>query len=267
MRIPILILVCLLPFAAPRTDAFDRVQNYPIKQVGCHTYVIYGALGSPTPQNQGYIGNSGFIITKKGVVIIDPGSSLQAGRMVLRKVSEVTDRPVTHVINTHSHGEHWLGNHAVVEAFPEVRILAHHRMLKELSWKKALDWIEYMEHMTDGFTKGTRLVPPNEPVEHLLHLFMGDVTLRIGALDDGFDNTSVIVEVAPDSVAFVGEEIEIEHLDLPAGEDGTDLPAPLLCEVVIPAGTEFYIPDHGPAGPAGVVECPDYSVMRRGHLI
>ncbi len=238
------------------------VDDYPLKQVGCHSYVIYGAIGHPTPDNQGFIANSGLVVSEKGVVVIDPGSSLQAGRMVLRRLREITGRPVTHVINTHAHGEHWLGNQAVLEVFPEVRILAHHRMLAELSWMQANDWIAYMEKMTDGFTRGTRAMPPRESVRGVTALYFGDVTLRIRALDAGQEATSVVVEVVEDSVAFVGEELHVEPLDPAAGD--SDLPHPILCNVRIPVKTAHYVPDHGPVGLVGMVECPDAVVAAGG---
>ena len=251
--------VFLIVLSGSVAGNLDSVNDYPRKQVGCHTFVIYGAIGRPSPQNQGFVGNSGFVVSEKGVVVIDPGSSLQAGRMVLRRIREVTHRPVTHVINTHAHGDHWLGNQAVVEAFPDVRILAHHRMLKEMSWMQANDWIEYMEKMTEGFTRGTRVVPPRESVRGVMELYLGDVTLHIRAMDEGEEETSVVVEVVEDSLAFIGEELKIEQQD--PDSEITDLPDPVLCRVTVPAEVDYYVPDHGPVGPVGLVECPDISVM------
>lgn len=238
------------------------VDDYPLKRIGCHSYVIYGAIGRPTPANQGFIANSGFVVAETGVVVIDPGSSLQAGRMVLRRIREVTERPVTHVINTHAHGEHWLGNQAVVEAFPEARILAHHRMLEEMNWMQANDWIEYMEKMTGGFTSGTRSVPPRESVHGVMGLYLGDVTLRIHALKAGKVETSVVVEVVEDSLAFIGEELKVERQD--PDPEFIDLPNPFLCRITVPVEVDYYVPDHGPAGLVGLVECPDAAVTGGG---
>jgi len=90
--------------------AAERVRDYPVDQIAPNTYVIHGPLGFPTVENQGFMNNPGFVITDSGVVLIDPGSSIQAGRMVLKQIRSITEKPVTHVINTHVHGDHWLGN-------------------------------------------------------------------------------------------------------------------------------------------------------------
>jgi cyclase len=54
-------------------------------------------------------GNSAVFITSKGVVVVDtknPGW----GTPLLEKIKSVTDRPVTMIINTHTHGDHVSGN-------------------------------------------------------------------------------------------------------------------------------------------------------------
>jgi cyclase len=66
-------------------------------------------------------GNSAVFITAKGVVVVDtknPGW----GAPLLAKIKELTPKPVTTIINTHTHGDHVSGN---VE-FPEtVEVIAH----------------------------------------------------------------------------------------------------------------------------------------------
>ena len=66
-------------------------------------------------------GNTAVFITEKGVVLVDtknPGW----GRAILDKVKTLTDKPVTMIINTHTHGDHVGSN----EAFsPTVEFVAH----------------------------------------------------------------------------------------------------------------------------------------------
>src|SRR5687768_4529130 len=66
-------------------------------------------------------GNTGVFITSNGVVVVDaknPGW----GKPVLDKIRTLTDKPVTTLINTHTHGDHVSGN----VAFPAaVEIVTH----------------------------------------------------------------------------------------------------------------------------------------------
>jgi glyoxylase-like metal-dependent hydrolase (beta-lactamase superfamily II) len=66
-------------------------------------------------------GNSGVFVTTKGVVVVDtkiPGW----GQPLLDKIKELTNQPVTTIINTHTHFDHVSGN---VEFPPTVDIVAH----------------------------------------------------------------------------------------------------------------------------------------------
>ena len=88
-------------------------------QVSPRVWVVPAADGFPTPANQGMMSNVTFVVTSAGVVILDSGSSLQIGQMVIRMIRRITPLPVVAVFNSHHHGDHWLGNHAFVQAFGE----------------------------------------------------------------------------------------------------------------------------------------------------
>jgi cyclase len=54
-------------------------------------------------------GNTAVFVTAKGVVVVDtknPGW----GQPIIDKIRELTDKPVTTIINTHTHGDHVSGN-------------------------------------------------------------------------------------------------------------------------------------------------------------
>jgi cyclase len=66
-------------------------------------------------------GNTGVFVTTAGVVVVDtknPGW----GKPILDKIRELTDKPVTLIINTHTHGDHVSGN---VEFPATVDVVAH----------------------------------------------------------------------------------------------------------------------------------------------
>jgi len=66
-------------------------------------------------------GNSSVLITANGVVVVDtknPGW----GQPMLDKIRTLTDKPVTMIINTHTHGDHVSGN---VEFSENVEVVAH----------------------------------------------------------------------------------------------------------------------------------------------
>lgn len=94
--------------------AHQQTQRAPvsldIQNVKENLYVITGGGG-----------NTGIFITEKGVVVVDtknPGM----GPSILEKVKSVTQKPVTMIINTHTHGDHTGSNSAFTGA---VEFIAH----------------------------------------------------------------------------------------------------------------------------------------------
>jgi glyoxylase-like metal-dependent hydrolase (beta-lactamase superfamily II) len=73
-------------------------------------------------------GNSAVFITATGVTVVDtknPGW----GAPLLEKIKSVTDKPVTTIINTHTHGDHVSGN---VEFPATVEVVTHENTAKNM---------------------------------------------------------------------------------------------------------------------------------------
>jgi cyclase len=66
-------------------------------------------------------GNTAVYVTANGVVLVDTKNP-NWGQAIMDKVKTVTDKPVTHIINTHTHGDHTGSN----DFFPaSVEVVAH----------------------------------------------------------------------------------------------------------------------------------------------
>jgi len=105
------------------------LDGFKAEKVSEHVYVIHGPLEMPNETNEGFMNNPAFIVTDKGVVVVDPGSSVHTGNMLLREIRKVTDMPVIAVFDTHVHGDHWLGNDAIQRAYPDAAIYGHQTMI------------------------------------------------------------------------------------------------------------------------------------------
>ena len=81
-----------------------------IQKVAGQVYFVPGAGG-----------NTGVMVGANGVVLVDTKLA-NNGQAILDQVRSVTDRPVTHIINTHTHGDHTGSN----QFFPTtVEIVTH----------------------------------------------------------------------------------------------------------------------------------------------
>ncbi|WP_162249668.1 MBL fold metallo-hydrolase [Altererythrobacter sp. Root672] len=83
------------------------------EKVSDNVYKIFGAGGNTT-----------FFIRSDGVVLVDTKLA-KNGEAILAKVREVTDKPVTMIINTHSHPDHMGSNAEINTARGSVQIVAH----------------------------------------------------------------------------------------------------------------------------------------------
>ena len=189
-------------FAAARGPA---VPDQKAVQVSDHVYVLYARGGFPSKDNQGFFANVSFVKTAKGTVVIDSGTSAQIGEMALRVIQKTTNQPVIAVINTHFHGDHWLGNDAMNKAFPSAPIYAHPNCIKSIKLATGQEWLVQMMKATDGMIEGTTITPPNTPVNHGDELKFGNVTLRIHHYGQAHTQVDIMVEVVEDKAVLVGD--------------------------------------------------------------
>ena len=80
---------------------------------------IYHAVGTGS---LAVVGNSSFIVNDNDVIVVDDHVSPAAAWVLLEEIKEVTNKPVTTVINTHFHFDHAHGNQ-IFE--PNVQIIGH----------------------------------------------------------------------------------------------------------------------------------------------
>jgi len=85
------------------------------QRVAPGVYVIPGSVGDPGPENRGRVVNTGFIVGRTGVVVIDSGANYRQGQAILATIRRITQKPVKLLINTHPHPQNVLGNGAFAE--------------------------------------------------------------------------------------------------------------------------------------------------------
>ncbi|HYR84760.1 MAG TPA: MBL fold metallo-hydrolase [Terriglobia bacterium] len=126
-----------------------------IEKVKDNLYVITGSGVADTNAFSG--GNTAVLVTDAGVVIVDtklPGW----GQIVLDRIKTVTNKPVTTIINTHTHGDHTGSNEffgATVDSIVHENTKANMAKMNEFKGDKArfLPKRTYKDKMTLGTGK------------------------------------------------------------------------------------------------------------------
>jgi len=255
-------LFSIASFALQRGPALP---DYPAEQVTDVVYVIHGPLGEPSVQNQGFMNNPAFIVTPSGVVVIDPGSSVQTGEMVLRQIRKVTDLPVAGVLNTHIHGDHWLANQALVAAFPDVPIYGHPRMFEKIEQGEGQEWIDLLLRLSENATAGTAIVGPNLQVDHADEITLAGLKIRFLYLPKAHSDTDLMIEIPSKRLVFLGDNAmmnrfgQMRHGTFKGNISALDLALTLKAEI--------YVPGHGPTGGPEVPEAyRDYLAVLRAEV-
>lgn len=225
------------------------IADFPVDQVARNIFVIHGPLDLPDPSNRGFVNNPGFIVTTHGVIVIDPGSSVQIGKEVLKKIRNITTKPVIAVLNTHVHGDHWLGNYAIRLAYPKVPIYAHAKMIERVAAGEGEAWIKVFMKMTGGAVKGTRVVGPNIGLRDNETLNLDGTILRMHHTGKAHTDHDIMIEVVEQQSIFLGDIVTAHHVpssEVPQDANFKGQINAIQSILTLPLST--YIPGHGRSG-------------------
>jgi glyoxylase-like metal-dependent hydrolase (beta-lactamase superfamily II) len=242
----------------------DGLGDYKFEALSSQTYVMHGPLGEPSVQNYGFMNNPGIIIGKQGVIVIDPGSTLQVGNKVLEEIEKISKKPIVAVFNTHVHGDHWLGNQAIVAKYPNVKIYAHPKMIAHAKDGESDLWLGIMNTLTEGLSKDTVAVYPTDATSHLQKIVVAGETFIVhnDITGEAHTDNDIMIEHVGSKTLFLGDNDLMKrfgrfdgsssmHGNIAALKYATDL------------NLGHYVPGHGPSGDADAAVKPflDYLIV------
>jgi glyoxylase-like metal-dependent hydrolase (beta-lactamase superfamily II) len=174
-----------------------------------NVYALIGPLGQRSADNDGLNANFGFVVTPKGVILIDSGASRLGAEKIAAAIGRVTDKPVRWVINTGSQDHRWLGNDYFASKGAEVIALA----------RTAATQAEYATQHMDGLKRflgermqGTKPLPARETLAgDSVTLDLGGEALTLTYTDAHFPGDAW-VWLPQHSVMFSGDLVFVDRL-------------------------------------------------------
>lgn len=238
--------------------------DYQFDNLSNTTYIMHGPLGEPNKQNQGFMNNPGMIIGADGVIVIDPGGTYQVGQQVINEIKKITNKPIVAAFNTHVHGDHWLGNQAIIEQYPNAKIYAHPNMIEQAKDGAGDTWVGIMDTSTEGLSQGTVATYPTDGTSHLQVINAGGESFKIHNDITGVahTDTDIMVEHIGSKTLFLGDNDLVHRFG--RFDSTSDMHGNIKAlQYAIDLGLENYVPGHGPSGNADAAVKPflDYLII------
>jgi quinoprotein relay system zinc metallohydrolase 2 len=228
--------LALLLWAAPAAAApLDVVEVAP------NVFVHPGRQEDFTPLNAGGIANLAFVIGQRSVAVIDTGGSRQEGAALLEAIRLRTELPISHVINTHVHPDHLLGNIAFKDSGA---VVVGHAKLAERLAEAGPFYLANLRPLIGPAFAGTELVPPTQAVSGIATIDLGGRTLELRAWPTAHTNTDLTVLDTDTGTLFTGDLLFMERLPV---VDGSLLGWIAALDVLERLPAQRVVPGHGPA--------------------
>ncbi len=172
--------------------------------------------------------NSLVIVTDDGVVVADGQDNPEEGRRMIEAIREVTDKPISHLINASPHGDHVNSN----EVFGDALIIAHRNAREAVATA--------LERATGDAPRPTL---PDITFDDEMVLHVGGKRIELHHFGFGHTRGDTVVYLPDDGVAFLtelyfngiaaslGEGYAAQHLD--------------TLRQALELDAEWFIPGHG----------------------
>ncbi|RBQ28334.1 MBL fold metallo-hydrolase [Aliarcobacter vitoriensis] len=90
--------------------AFGFDYNLKPQKVSKDIWCFFGKTEVPSKENGGFMANSCYINAKDSYVLIDSGTSYNFAKQAYEAMQQIAKLPVSNIIITHEHDDHWMGN-------------------------------------------------------------------------------------------------------------------------------------------------------------
>jgi glyoxylase-like metal-dependent hydrolase (beta-lactamase superfamily II) len=179
------------------------------ERVTDNIYAIIGPLGQRSADNDGLNDNLGFIVTPKGVILIDSGASYLGAERVAAAIARVTREPVRWVINTGSQDHRWLGNDYFASKGAE--LIALERTARTQA-KYADQQLDMLKRFIGKRLEGTRPRPAETRLKgDNVHLTLGGTELVLHYTDAHYPGDAW-VELPKQQLVFTGDLVFVDRL-------------------------------------------------------
>ncbi len=179
--------------------------NMQLQKLSEHVYFVQGKSAVAT-ENEGFISNAAAIITDKEIVVFDALGSPSLAALFLKKIREVSDKPITQVIVSHYHADHIYG----LQVFKALgaKIIAPYGYADYLNAPIAMQRLEERrQSLAPWVNEKTYLVEPDKVIEENYSFKLGDIDLEVNYLGNAHSDGDLTLFVVQDNILLSSDLI------------------------------------------------------------
>jgi len=184
-------LIFILVFFLLVSNSFGQrrgAQPVEFKRISDRLFEILGGQGA---QGGAYVGDN-------GVLVIDAKMDKKSVDQVIKGIRRITDKPIVYLVNTHSDGDHVMGN----RYFPEtVTFVAHENCRK--------DFLQPGRRGAPSEWNKTELSPfvPSLTFRDKMDVYLGSKKVELWYFGVGHTTGDIVIYFPEEKTAFVGDQI------------------------------------------------------------
>ncbi len=229
-----------------------------VQKISPNVYALVGELAQRSPENLANNSTHGVIIGDEGVILIDPGGSYLGAQQIDTVIKGLTDKPVTHVINTGGQDHRWLGNgyfkaqgaHIITSS---AALEDHHA--------RADYHLERLNQLIGDKLEGTVPVYADETFESEMKLQAGDIFLEIYHHGPAHTPGDSFVWLPEQKIMFTGDIVYVERA-LGIGPAKNVKSWAQVFEKMAEYQPEVIVPGHGHASDFKTAQKDTYEYLR-----
>ncbi|RMD70033.1 MAG: MBL fold metallo-hydrolase [Gammaproteobacteria bacterium] len=179
----------------------------PYYKIASDTYMLFGNIAEVDPYNRGFNGNAGFVVTERGVVVIDALGTPKLGSRLIATIRQVTDQPIRFLILTHNHPDHSYG--AIAFRRAGAVVIAHRGTLDYLRSTRFERSVAFRRDIIPKDMEGFEGVVPDILVDGPLY---SKVTLKAGKRTFDIYNTGphhsfgdLVIHQVEDGIVWISD--------------------------------------------------------------
>jgi glyoxylase-like metal-dependent hydrolase (beta-lactamase superfamily II) len=227
---------------APQVGTDGTIQVKAI-QVAPNTYFVQGVPEMGSKKNQNFISNAGFVVTPKGVVVIDALGSPVLAQKLIQEIRRITKQKIVAVVLTHYHADHVYG----LQEFKRLgaTIYAQKDGLNYLASETAKQrLIASRVDFAPWVNENTRLVPADVWIDQSKTITVGGVEFRVSRVGPAHAPEDLIVSIPSEKVLFAGDLVFRGRIPFVGNADSRGWMSAL--DEIQKQNPAIVVPGHGP---------------------